>query len=133
MLKIEHLGIAVEDAGQASRLFATLFDTEPYKEEAVEREGVTTVFFKIGESKVELLESTRPGSAIGKFIEKRGAGLHHVAFQVADIRAEMARLSEAGFQLLNPEPLPGADGMIICFLHPKTTGGLLVELCQPAQ
>lgn len=128
--RIEHLGIAVRNLEEANELFRKLFDRSHYKTESVEREGVTTSFFQLGEAKVELLETTREDSAIGKFLEKRGEGLHHVAFAVDDIRAEMKRLQEEGFRLLNPEPLPGADGKIICFLHPKDTAGVLVELCQ---
>ena len=108
------------------------FGHAAYKKETVEREGVSTSFFKLGESKVELLEATRTESPIAQFIEKRGEGLHHVAFAVDDIRAEMTRLREAGFRLLHEEPVPGADGKIICFLHPKSTNGILVELCQDA-
>ena len=129
---IEHLGIAVKSLEQANALFESLFDHGPYKTETVEREGVSTSFFALGETKVELLESTRDDSAISKFIDKRGEGLHHVAFAVDDIRAEMARLRDRGFRLLHDEPVPGADGKIICFLHPKSTGGVLVELCQDA-
>lgn len=128
--RIEHLGIAVRNLEEANELFRKLFDRSHYKTESVEREGVTTSFFQLGEAKVELLETTREDGAIGKFLEKRGEGLHHVAFAVDDIRAEMKRLQEEGFRLLNPEPLPGADGKIICFLHPKDTAGVLVELCQ---
>jgi len=108
-----------------------MFGVEPYKREEVEREGVMTSFFQVGPNKIELLEATRPDSAIAKHIEKRGEGLHHVAYLVKDIRAEMARLREEGFQLLSEEPKPGADGMLVAFVHPKTAGGVLVELCQP--
>ena len=130
--RIEHLGIAVQDLEKANALFEALFDHAPYKMESVEREGVSTSFFRLGETKVELLEATKDTSAIAKYVEKRGPGLHHVAFAVDDIRAEMARLRERGFQLLQEEPVPGADGKIICFLHPKSTNGVLVELCQDA-
>ncbi len=130
--RIEHLGIAVRNLDQANELFEKLFGHAAYKKETVEREGVSTSFFKLGESKVELLEATRSESPIAQFIEKRGEGLHHVAFAVDDIRAEMTRLREAGFRLLHEEPVPGADGKIICFLHPKSTNGILVELCQDA-
>lgn len=129
MRKIEHLGIAVKDLKNSNALFAKLLGKEHYKVESVERENVNTSFFMIGETKIELLEATNPSSAISKFIEKRGEGIHHIAFAVDDIHAEMKRLEEEGFQLLNKEPLDGADGKLICFLHPKTTNGVLVELC----
>ncbi len=131
--RIEHLGIAVRGLEEANALFERLFDHAPYKTERVEREGVSTSFFRLGDTKIELLESTKPESAIGKFIEKRGEGIHHIAFAVDDIRAEMARLRERGFKLLHEQPVPGADGKIICFLHPKSTNGVLVELCQDAE
>lgn len=129
MRKIEHLGIAVKDMAVSNSLFARLLGEEHYKVENVEREGVSTAFFKIGETKIELLQATNPDSAISKFIEKRGEGIHHIAFAVDDISAEMQRMEAAGFQLLSKEPLEGADGKLICFLHPKTTNGVLVELC----
>jgi methylmalonyl-CoA/ethylmalonyl-CoA epimerase len=129
MKKIEHIGIAVKSLDNSNALFAKLFGKEHYKIEAVEREGVKTSFFILGETKIELLESTNDASAISKFIEKRGEGVHHIAYAVDDIYAEMHRLEEAGFQLLNKEPLPGADNKLICFLHPKSTNGVLVELC----
>lgn len=129
-LRIEHLGIAVKNIADANRLFTALLGTSPYKEEAVEREKVTTSFFKVGESKVELLEATDPTSPISKFIEKNGEGIHHVAFEVADIRAAMQRLKSEGFQLLSDEPKVGADNKLICFLHPRSTNGVLVEICQ---
>jgi len=129
MKKIEHIGIAVKNLSQSNELFKKLFGKEHYKIEAVEREGVNTSFFMMGETKIELLESTNENSAISKFIEKRGEGVHHIAYAVDDIHAEMQRLEAAGFQLLNKEPLAGADNKLICFLHPKTTNGILVELC----
>ncbi|HET8963585.1 MAG TPA: methylmalonyl-CoA epimerase [Chitinophagales bacterium] len=129
MRKIEHLGIAVKDLKNSNALFAKLLGKEHYKLESVERENVCTSFFMIGETKIELLEATNASSAISKFIEKRGEGIHHIAFAVDDIHAEMKRMEEEGFQLLNKEPLDGADGKLICFLHPKTTNGVLVELC----
>ena len=129
MRKIEHLGIAVKDLNNANSLFVKLLGIEHYKVEAVEREGVSTSFFLLGETKIELLEATNSNSAISKFIEKRGEGIHHIAFAVDDIISEMKRLEEAGFQLLSKEPMEGADGKLICFLHPKTTNGVLVELC----
>jgi methylmalonyl-CoA/ethylmalonyl-CoA epimerase len=130
MRKIEHIGIAVKSLGQANELFARLFGEEHYKVEAVESEGVSTSFFQMGETKIELLEASRPDSPIAKFIEKRGEGIHHIAFEVSDIKAEMQRLQEQGFILLNEEPKRGADHKLVCFLHPKSTNGVLVELCQ---
>ncbi|MFM2135313.1 MAG: methylmalonyl-CoA epimerase [Bacteroidota bacterium] len=129
-LRIEHLGIAVKNIADANRLFTALLGSAPYKSESVEREKVTTSFFKVGESKVELLEATDPASPIARFIEKNGEGIHHVAFEVEDIRAAMHRLKAEGFQLLSEEPKEGADNKLICFLHPKSTNGVLVELCQ---
>lgn len=128
--KIEHIGIAVKDIKQANELYTKLLGVEPYKQEAVESEGVITSFFQTGESKVELLEATKPESAIAKFIEKKGEGIHHIAFAVEDIKAEMHRLREQGFTLLNEEPKRGADNKLICFVHPKSANGVLVELCQ---
>jgi methylmalonyl-CoA/ethylmalonyl-CoA epimerase len=130
MLKIEHLGIAVKNLEQSNELFTKLFGKAPYKLEKVESEGVSTSFFMMGESKIELLEATRPDSAIAKFIEKKGEGIHHIAFDVADIYLEMKRLKEEGFVLLSEEPKKGADNKLICFLHPKNTNGVLIELCQ---
>lgn len=128
--KIEHLGIAVRSLEEGNALYTKLFGVPPYKEEAVESEGVRTSFFKAGPNKIELLEATNPDSPIAKFIEKRGEGLHHIAYAVENIRAEMQRLSAAGFQLLNEEPKAGADNKWVCFLHPRNTGGTLIELCQ---
>lgn len=130
MNKIEHLGIAVEDLSASSKLFEMLLGKSPYKEENVESEGVTTLFFNLGESKIELLQSHSAEDPIGKFISKRGPGFHHVAIAVNDIESEIKRLKEAGFEVLNDTPKLGADNKLICFLHPKSTGGLLVELCQ---
>lgn len=130
MLKIEHLGIAVSDLQKSIPLFEQLLNTPCYKTEVVENEGVSTAFFQIGESKVELLEATRPDSPISKFIEKKGEGIHHIAIEVENIEAEMKRLSALGFSLLNETPKEGADNKLICFLHPKTTNGVLIELCQ---
>lgn len=130
MKKIEHLGIAVKSLTQAVPLYEKLLNTPCYKTEAVESERVNTAFFQTGEAKVELLESTDPEGVIAKFIEKKGEGLHHVAFEVNDIKAEMDRLKNEGFILLNEEPKRGADNKLICFLHPKTTQGVLIELCQ---
>ncbi|WP_028786602.1 methylmalonyl-CoA epimerase [Terrimonas ferruginea] len=129
MEKIEHIGIAVKSLENAIPLYESLLGTPCYKTENVASEGVTTAFFQTGQNKIELLESADPEGVIAKFIEKKGEGIHHIAFAVDDIHAEMKRLSEAGFQLLSPEPKPGADNKLVCFLHPKTTGGILVELC----
>jgi|ERR1035437_6099672 methylmalonyl-CoA/ethylmalonyl-CoA epimerase len=130
MKKVEHIGIAVKNIASANELFSKLFGEESYKSEKVEREGVTTSFFQMGETKIELLEATNPDSAISKFIGKQGEGMHHIAFEVEDIRSEMLRLEKLGFILLNKEPQSGADNKLICFLHPKSTNGVLVELCQ---
>lgn len=130
-MKIEHLGIAVKDLAAANALYTSLLGSSPYKQEEVDSEKVMTSFFQTGESKIELLAATAPESAIAKHLEKRGEGIHHVAFRVADIRAEMERLREQGFRLLNEEPKRGADNMWVCFVHPKSANGVLVELCQP--
>lgn len=130
MLKIEHIGIAVKNLEQSNQLFKSLLGRPHYKTEEVETEGVKTSFFMVGNNKIELLEATKPDSPIAKFIEKRGEGTHHIAFAVNDIRAEMARLEKEGFILLNKEPKPGADNKLVCFLHPKSTNGVLIELCQ---
>lgn len=129
-MRLEHLGIAVADLSAAEDLYTRLLHAEPYKREVVEEQGVTTLFFRTGESKVELLEATRADSPIAKYIDKRGEGIHHVAFEVADIRAEMTRLRAEGFTLLQEEPSVGADDKWVCFVHPKSAGGVLVELCQ---
>lgn len=130
MLKIEHIGIAVKDIEGANKLFAALLGEPHYKTEHVASEKVATSFYRVGESKIELLEASDPESAIAKFIEKRGEGIHHIAFEVEDIRMEMARLKEKGFVFTRDEPFPGADHKLVCFLHPKSTNGVLVELCQ---
>ena len=129
-MKLEHLGIAVKNLENANELFASLLGTAHYKIEEVASENVKTSFFQTGESKIELLEASSPDSAIAKFIEKRGEGIHHVAFEVEDIYAEMQRLEKEGFRLLNTEPKRGADNKLVCFVHPKTANGVLVELCQ---
>lgn len=128
--KIEHIGIAVKNLNQSNDLFARLFGKDHYKIEKVESEHVATSFFMLGETKIELLEATHSDSAIAKFIEKKGEGIHHIAYEVDDVRAEMKRLEAEGFELLNKEPKRGADNKLICFLHPKSTNGVLVELCQ---
>jgi methylmalonyl-CoA/ethylmalonyl-CoA epimerase len=133
MLKIEHVGIAVKDLNTSNELFKKLFNQAHYKTEEVQSEGVNTSFFQIGENKIELLVATNPDSPIAKFIEKKGEGIHHIAFDVADIRAEMKRLESEGFVLLNQEPKLGADNKLVCFLHPKGTNGVLIELCQERQ
>ncbi|WP_109098702.1 methylmalonyl-CoA epimerase [Aquimarina sp. AU58] len=128
--KIEHLGIAVKDIEQANTLYEKLLGVAPYKQEAVESEAVTTSFFKVGDSKIELLASTREDGPIGKFIAKKGEGIHHIAFDVDDIELELDRLEKEGFQLINKVPKPGADNKLVAFLHPKSTNGVLIELCQ---
>ena len=128
--KIEHIGIAVKNLENANHLFKKLFGSEHYKIEAVESEGVSTSFFMLGETKIELLQATNENSAIAKFIDKKGEGIHHIAYAVDNIKEEMERLKNEGFDLLNTEPKQGADNKLICFLHPKSTNGVLVELCQ---
>jgi len=128
--KIEHIGIAVKDISAALKVYETLFQTECYKEEIVESEGVKTAFLQVGESKIELLEATNPNSAIAKFLEKGREGFHHIAFEVDDIDLELIRLENEGFQLIHVSPKDGADNKRIAFLHPKSTNGMLVELCQ---
>lgn len=130
MKRIEHLGIAVQSLEQSIPLFEALLNAPCYKQEAVASEGVKTAFFQVGESKIELLEASKPDSPIAKFLEKNGPGFHHVAFEVEDIDAELERLEKAGFQLIHQSPKDGADNKRIAFLHPKSTNGLLVELCQ---
>lgn len=130
MLKVEHIGIAVKNLKESNKLFEKLFGKPHYKVESVESEKVNTSFFQLGETKIELLESTNPDGPIGKFIEKKGEGIHHIAYEVADIKAEMKRLQQEGFTLLNEEPKRGADNKLVCFLHPKSTNGVLIELCQ---
>ena len=128
--KIEHIGIAVKDIKNANDVYTALLGVAPYKAEEVKTEHVLTSFFKTGESKIELLEGTAAESPITKFIEKKGEGLHHIAFEVEDIVAEMERLKKSGFTLLSEIPKPGADNKLICFVHPKSTNGVLIELCQ---
>lgn len=128
--KIEHLGIAVEDLERSEILFQKLTGSAPYKREAVESEGVITSFFRSGPNKIELLAATSEDSPIAKFLKKKGEGIHHVAFAVDDIEQEMIRLQAEGFRVLNEAPKKGADNKLICFLHPKDTNGVLIELCQ---
>ncbi|MBW3469713.1 methylmalonyl-CoA epimerase [Arthrospiribacter ruber] len=130
MRKIEHLGIAVADLEKSNALFKKLLGSAHYKEETVEGEGVKTSFFQIGETKIELLEATREDSPIAKFISKKSEGIHHIAFDVQDIYAEVERLKNEGFEILNETPKEGADNKLVVFLHPRSTNGVLVELCQ---
>ena len=130
MNKIEHLGIAVKDLAASEKIFEDMLGTAPYKRESVESEFVTTSFFQVGESKIELLQSTDPDGPIGKFIEKRGEGIHHIAFDVTDIQSEIDRLIAKGYSMIHEKPKQGADGKIIAFLHPKSSNGVLIELCQ---
>lgn len=130
MNKIEHIGIAVKNLEESNALYEALFGNPPYKMETVASEGVNTSFFKMGESKIELLEATNTESAIAKFIERKGEGIHHIAYAVTDIKSELKRLKEAGFTLINEEPKKGADNKWVAFLHPKSTNGVLIELCQ---
>lgn len=130
MEKLEHIGIATASLEQSIPMYEKLLNTKCYKKEEVVSEGVRTAFLQVGETKVELLEATSEASAIAKFIDKKGQGLHHIAFEVADINEEMKRLSKEGFQLLNDKPKEGADNKLVCFLHPKSAGGILIELCQ---
>lgn len=130
MKKIEHIGIAVQDLNNSNELFKALFGKAHYKIEAVDSEHVNTSFFKVGPNKIELLEATSPDSPIAKFIEKRGEGIHHIAFEVKDILKEMKRLESEGFRLLNEKPKRGADNKLVCFVHPKSANGVLIELCQ---
>lgn len=130
MKKIEHIGIAVKDISASNELFSKLFGEPHYKVEAVESEGVKTSFFKVGENKIELLEATKEDSPIAKFIERKGEGIHHIAFDVENIEEEIIRLKKEGFIVLNDTPKKGADNKLVAFLHPKTTNGVLIELCQ---
>ena len=129
MKNIEHIGIAVKKLSVSIPLFEKLLDTPCYKTEAVESEQVNTAFFKKGETKIELVEAYAPGSVINTFIEKKGEGLHHIAFEVDDIEAEVKRLADNGFTVINETPKEGADNKLVCFLHPKSTNGVLIELC----
>lgn len=130
MTNVEHIGIAVRNLSAAEDLYSTLLNALPYKREAVESEQVVTSFFKVNQTKIELLEASGPDSAIARFIEKKGEGIHHIAFEVEDIIAEMERLRDAGFVLLNETPKRGADNKLVCFVHPKSANGVLIELCQ---
>lgn len=130
MNKIEHIGIAVKDIEKSNKIFASLFHKKHYKMEEVLSEGVKTSFFQIGENKIELLEATNPNSPIAKFIDKKGEGVHHIAFAVDDIISEVKRLKDEGFHILNETPKKGADNKLVVFLHPKSTNGVLIELCE---
>ncbi|MFV9551796.1 methylmalonyl-CoA epimerase [Algibacter sp. PT7-4] len=130
MNKIEHIGIAVKNLKESNHLFAKLFGEPHYKVEKVKSEGVNTSFFKIGENKIELLEATKEDSPIAKFIDKKGEGIHHIAFDVDDIESEIKRLKQEGFKVLNEKPKQGADNKLVAFLHPKSSNGVLIELCQ---
>ncbi|WP_226294192.1 methylmalonyl-CoA epimerase [Aquimarina algicola] len=132
MNKIEHIGIAVKDIDQANTVYEKLLGVPPYKQEVVESESVITSFFKIGNNKIELLASTKDDGPIGKFIAKKGEGIHHIAFDVDDIEKEMDRLDKEGFQLINKAPKRGADNKLVAFVHPKDTNSVLIELCQEA-
>ncbi len=129
-MKIEHLGIAVNTLSASDDLFSRLLGKKNYKQESVEREGVTTSFYELGESKIELLEARNPESPIAKYLDKKGEGIHHIAFGVEDIDSEIKRLKKEGFQFISEEPKEGADNKIVVFLHPKSTNGVLIELCQ---
>ncbi|SDP75506.1 methylmalonyl-CoA epimerase [Mucilaginibacter sp. OK268] len=130
MNKVEHIGIAVNDIKIAGNIYEKLLNTGVYKTELVEQEGVETAFLKTGPNKIELLQATHADSPIAKFIAKKGEGIHHIAFEVDDIEAEMLRLKNEGFVLLSDKPKPGADNKLVCFVHPKSAGGVLIELCQ---
>tara|TARA_B100000768_G_C11029690_1_gene269554 strand:+ start:170 stop:574 length:405 start_codon:yes stop_codon:yes gene_type:complete len=130
MKKIEHIGIAVRSLEKSNELFASLFGKPHYKVEEVKSENVKTSFFKSGPNKIELLEATNPESPIAKFIDKKGEGIHHIAFAVSDIKSEIKRLQKEGFTVLNKVPKKGADNKLVVFLHPKSTNGVLIELCQ---
>ena len=133
MKNIEHIGIAVKSLDQSNPVFERLLNTPCYKTEEVPSEGVKTSFFKTGESKIELLEATADDSPIARFLDKRGEGMHHIAFLVEDIHAELDRLSREGFQVIGDGPKPGADNKLVAFLHPKSAGGVLIEICQEVE
>ena len=130
MRKIEHIGIAVQDIEESNKVFSKIFGKESYKSELVESEAVVTSFFQVGENKIELVSATNSGSSISRYLEKNREGLHHIAFDVEDIQKEMKRLQHEGIRTLNDKPKHGADNKLICFLHPKDTNGVLIELCQ---
>jgi methylmalonyl-CoA/ethylmalonyl-CoA epimerase len=130
MNKIEHIGIAVKDIHASNKIFTDVLGVAPYKQEEVESEGVLTSFFKVGENKIELLQATHENSAIAKFLEKNKEGIHHIAFDVTDIHAEIKRLIDLGYKMIHEKPKDGADNKLIAFLHPKDSNGVLIELCQ---
>ena len=130
MKKIEHIGIAVSNLDEAQEIYSSLLGQSPYKTETVNLEGVITTFFKVGNLKIELLQGLNDDNAISKFIEKRGEGIHHIAFEVEDIKSEINRLKKSGFKIINENPKQGADNKLICFIHPKATNHVLIELCQ---
>jgi len=130
MKKIEHIGIAVSDIEKSNKVFEKIFGKENYKSEKVESEGVVTSFFQIGENKIELVSATSSDSSLHKYLSKNREGMHHIAFDVEDIYSEMQRIKKEGIRLLNESPKKGADNKLICFLHPKDTNGVLIELCQ---
>ena len=130
MKRIEHIGIAVKDLEAGNDIYTSLLGKAPYKLEEVESEGVLTSFFQVGESKIELLQATTADSAIAKYIEKKGEGIHHIAFEVEDIYASIKEMAAKGFRILNEEPKKGADNKLVCFIHPKSANGVLIELCQ---
>ena len=129
-MKVEHIGIAVKDLSQANRCYEKLLGFPPYKFETVDSEGVNTSFFQAGDSKIELLETTHPQSPISRFIDKKGEGIHHIAFEVADIFIEIQRLKKEGFEFINELPKQGADNKLVCFVYPKLAHGVLIEICQ---
>ena len=130
MRKIEHIGIAVHDLNIAEQLYTAIFRSEPYKRERVESEGVTTSFYRCGPNKIELLAPLNDDGPIAKFLKNRGEGIHHIAYDVSDIKKEMTRLKAEGFKLTTEHPRPGADNKLVCFIHPKSAAGVLIELCQ---
>ena len=130
MKKIEHIGIAVSNLEESNLIYSKLLNTQSYKTEAVDSEGVITSFFKVGDTKIELIQGINEDNAISKFINKKGEGIHHIAFEVEDIRSEIKRLKKEGFKIINETPKKGADNKLICFIHPKSSMGVLIELCQ---
>ena len=130
MKKIEHIGIAVSNLEESNLIYSKLLNTQSYKTEAVDSEGVITSFFKVGDTKIELIQGINEENAISKFINKKGEGIHHIAFEVEDILSEIKRLKQEGFKIINETPKKGADNKLICFIHPKSSMGVLIELCQ---
>ena len=130
MIKVEHIGIAVKNIEQVNALYTKLFNQGPYKEERVDQESADTSFFQIGQTKIEFLASENPESAIGKYVQKNGSGIHHIAFDVDDIELEIRRLKKEGFKIINETPKKGADNKLVAFLHPKSSNSVLIELCQ---